>query len=140
MLSVAELENLIRQYTSIRNQKLFGPDLTMDEFHPNIDEIQQAIQARVAVEKAAMLSMSVADAVIDIGLGRTRRLPGARFVHRCGNCAETWASSVRSPKKCPRSREDLRGPKCGTSRWREITKAGLERARQQERRWDIETA
>ena len=130
-ISIAELEHLAKAYIPVRNARIFPHNLTLDEIHPMMDEIHTGDQMNGAIHKADILPTTMADGVIDIGLGRTRRLPDNRFIHRCGNCAETWASQVRNPRKCPRSRADSRGPQCGTNRWRVTTDRGLSCVRQQ---------
>ncbi len=48
----------------------------------------------------------ISDGMLHIGLGQTLLLPDNRYVHRCGNCAETWLSKQREPTNCPRSRDE----------------------------------
>ena len=131
LISIAELEQLAKAYIPVRNARILPHNLTSDEIHPMMDEIHTGDQMNEAISKVDVLPTTMAEGAIDIGLGRTRRLPDNRFIHRCGNCAETWASQVRNPKKCPRSRADSRGPQCGTNRWRVTTDRGLRCARQQ---------
>lgn len=133
MISVSELTQLVQKFAPVRNRQIFANNLTEYEFQHIIDEIHQDNQAAESTERYQILPTATADEVLDIGLGRTRRLPDRRFIHRCGNCAETWASHVRNPKKCPRSRDDSRGSKCGVSRWRVVTERGQACARRQER-------
>lgn len=57
---------------------------------------------------------------IEISGGESLRLPDNRWLHRCGKCACTWLSSNNSPGACVRHRADKKGPRCGTTRWREI--------------------
>ncbi len=136
LVSVAELKKLVNVFTPVRNLELFGNSLTKNEILSIIDEIHSDnAEKDTAVNEAgriSTLSPAISDPVITIELGKTRRLPDRRFIHRCGNCAETWASSVQNPLQCPRSRDDNRGRKCGTKRWRVVTDRGLESARQQE--------
>ena len=57
---------------------------------------------------------------IEISGGESLQLPDNRWLHRCGKCACTWLSSNSDPGACVRHRADKRGPRCGTTRWREI--------------------
>ena len=57
---------------------------------------------------------------IEISGGESLRLPDNRWLHRCGKCACTWLSSNSDPGACVRHRPDKKGPRCGTTRWREI--------------------
>lgn len=132
MISVAELQMLVENYVPLRNQKMFRERLTSSEFQINISEMREGKQeTKFSVRKQVLPTATVQEDVLDIGLGSTRRLPDNRFLHRCANCAETWASHVANPGKCPRTRDDNRGAKCGVMRWREITERGMERARVQ---------
>lgn len=136
LVSMAELSKLVHNFTPKRNRRLFGNHLTENEFHPIIHGIHSEVTDEDAVadetERIDTLPNAVSDLVINIELGKTLRLPDKRFIHRCGNCAETWASGIRNPLQCPRSRVDSRGPKCGTKRWRIVTERGQEFARKQE--------
>ena len=57
---------------------------------------------------------------VEISGGESLRLPDNRWLHRCGKCACTWLSSRSNPGACVRHRTDKKGPRCGTTRWREI--------------------
>lgn len=57
---------------------------------------------------------------IEISGGQSLKLPDNRWLHRCGKCACTWLSASSDPGACVRHRADKKGPRCGTSRWREI--------------------
>ena len=135
MMSVSELQMLAHKYIPLRNQKFFKEFLTPSEFQIKISEIQ--IKQREAASKKRFrkpqlpVGNTATAEYLEVGLGRTYRLPDHRFLHRCGNCAETWASHSADPSKCPRSRDDNRGPKCGVLRWRTITDRGLATARTQ---------
>jgi hypothetical protein len=123
-ISVAELSRFVEKFTPVRNRQAFKDALTMPEFHTIIGEIQAVTKGLKDSGKPHHTITAFSDEVVNIGLGQTRRLPDNRFIHRCGNCAETWASNVRNPTQCPRSRDDSRGPKCGIRRWRLITDRG----------------
>ena len=131
-ISVSELEELVKRIVPARNSQMFGKNLTCDEIHHIMDEFHREHYEVEENGRMAILPIATVSQVVDLGLGKTRILPDNRYIHRCGNCAETWASSVRNPQKCPRSREDSRGPKCATSRWRVVTERGLACARQQD--------
>ena len=57
---------------------------------------------------------------IEIAGGQSLKLPDNRWLHRCGKCACTWLSASSDPSSCVRHRADKKGPRCGTSRWRDI--------------------
>ncbi len=123
-ISVAELTRFVEKFTPVRNRQAFTGDLTIPEFQAIIDEIQAGGQRPENNGRMKSQPTSIIDEVVNIGLGQTRRLPDNRFIHRCANCAETWASSVSNPPQCPRSRDDSRGPRCGIRRWRLVTERG----------------
>jgi hypothetical protein len=131
MISVKELEQYVRRYVPERNKIIFSRDLTSDEIFPTIDENLEGSQGETATGGTPILPAP--KEVVELELGRTRRLPDNRFIHRCGNCAETWASFVENPARCPRAREDSRGPRCATNRWRIVTNRGRDRALAQAR-------
>lgn len=57
---------------------------------------------------------------VEISGGQSFKLPDNRWLHRCGKCACTWLSASSEPGACVRHRADKKGPRCGTTRWREI--------------------
>lgn len=123
-ISVAELSRFVEIFTPVRNRQAFKDDLIMPDFQMIISEIQANMEKQKDRGKASHFTTPSSNDAVKIGLGQTRRLPDNRFIHRCGNCAETWASNVRNPPQCPRSRDDSRGPKCGIRRWRLVTDRG----------------
>ena len=127
IISVAELEQLIGTYVPWKIAEILRPSLTTDEIQYNMDEIQTLGRSRTIRALPAVTRPNV----IEIGLGQTRHLPDNRYVHRCGNCGCTWASGNSNPVKCPRSRDDSRGPRCGLARWRIVTARGQESAESQ---------
>ncbi len=129
-ISIAELAKFVHEYVPLRNKMAFKDSLTMPDFHSIINDIQTDSRA-VLNDMESNLATATREGVVDIGLGETRRLPDGRFIHRCGNCAETWASQVRNPPQCPRSRDDNRGVKCSVRRWRFATERGRVLASQQ---------
>jgi hypothetical protein len=113
-MNVSDLERLIQA------QGLQRVLLTFDAIHHNIDGMHQASQS-LAVAAAPV----VADAKdIQIRRGATLRLPDERYLHRCAQCGESWISPNVNPQRCPRMREDKRGPRCGSIHWRDIIAGG----------------
>jgi hypothetical protein len=120
-MNVSDLERLI---------KAQGPPhvlLTSDVIHHNIDALHQANQS-LSVEALPMPAIAEAKD-IQIRRGATLRLPGGRYLHRCAPCGESWISPNANPQRCPRMREDKRGPRCGSIHWRDVTTGGGQRIR-----------
>lgn len=102
---LAEIKRLLKQ----KEQKDFLPD---HGFHATLYEIHKS--SPDPQEKSNAMEN------LEISGGQSLRLPDNRWLHRCGKCACTWLSSSSTPRACVRHRPDTKGPRCGTTRWREI--------------------
>ncbi|MDE0206607.1 MAG: hypothetical protein OXP66_11335 [Candidatus Tectomicrobia bacterium] len=74
------------------------------------------------IHKSSFISREQTDPMqnVEISGGQSLKLPDNRWLHRCGKCACTWLSASEDPGACVRHRPDKKGPRCGTTRWREI--------------------
>ena len=99
----------IKRLLSDKGQRGFLPN---NVFHDNFYEMHKS--SSTLQEKIKPMQN------VEISGGESLRLPDNRWLHRCGKCACTWLSSNSDPGACVRHRADKKGPRCGTTRWREI--------------------
>jgi hypothetical protein len=111
-MNVSDLERLLQA------QGLPHTFLTSDVFHHNMDELHQTGQS----DPAGVLPEPAITEVEDLQIrrGATLRLPDARYLHRCAQCGESWISPNANPQRCPRMRDDKRGPRCGSIHWSDV--------------------
>ena len=109
---ISEMRKQLAAVMDVLNAKGSKDRLSKYEMHGNFYEIHKS-RAAPQEKKKPMQN-------IDISGGESLRLPDNRWLHRCGKCACTWLSASSDPGACVRHRADKKGPRCGTSRWREI--------------------
>ena len=109
---ISGLRSELAEIKKLLQDKDQGPELSKHEKHGKFYEIH----------KSSSTSRENTESMhnVEISGGQSLRLPDNRWLHRCGKCACTWLSASSDPGACVRHRADKKGPRCGTSRWREI--------------------
>ena len=113
MMSVVDVEKLIQRYASTD----LDSALTSDENNRIISS--EGKSRKIILDRENFLSTQI----ISLGLGKSRKLPDGKWVHRCAKCGVTWNSRSKEPARCPRARKDFFGPRCASTTWRRVDTA-----------------